>query len=299
MAISALIGNPPATQNDLDIVKGIHAQAGMTLADPSKGVALSPAPSIIPSYANKGPAIIVGLIIAMIFIITITGGRILARYKYKAPTLGRDDALIVVGAAGAISWLGIAVAMVIQGGVGQHVYNLSYMDYYQFSRYRSIDAIVYPVTVSLIQMSILYFNWRLLGATSKVRLWTLPAFFVAIICYLLLALFLSIFTCSPVAAGFSLITYGRDAGNVKCLNARTTTSTIGVFHFALNWMLLEIPTTILFRSKISTVLKFRCIIPLSLGVLACISPIMRLYYQVHPSEDITCKWIQMSMDVHC
>lgn len=289
MSGSSIIGNPPANQHDLDIVKGLYAQASITSADLSKGFALPPVAPLNPSQANKGPGIIAGLVIAMIIIVLITEGRLLARWHHKASKLGLDDAFIVMGAAGAVSWLGIAVAMVPQGGLGQHIYNITYEKYDWLLRLRSIDLTVFFVTVSFTQLSIVCFNQRLTGTISNAWKWTHRLLLVAISIYLLVSLLWSVFLCSPPAAGYSLIIYGENADRVKCLSAKTMTITLSGFHVAFNFILLSIPIIVLPQMTIPNARKLFYIIPMSVGAIACIASIMRLYNGLHLPEDITCK----------
>ena len=72
----------------------------------------------------------------------------------------------MVQATFAIAWHGVVVAMVTQGGSGQHIYNITYHEYNLWLRYGSIDEIVF-ITVGISKLSIICFNWRLTGETSK------------------------------------------------------------------------------------------------------------------------------------
>ena len=298
MTGSALLGTPPANEVDFDIVKGILALFGMP-GDPSKGVVIPPSAPPNRDYANKGPGVVVGVSIAILSIIVVTGGRLFARYTHLSSRLGWDDALIVVAAAFAIAWLSVVIAMVIQGGSGQHIYNITYHEYNLWLRYGSIDEIVFFITVSITKLSIICFNWRLTGETSKAWQRTHKVFFVVVSAYLLIAVFAATFQCNPPEAARNLIVYGQNAGHVKCLSINTLGVTLSALHIAFDWILLSIPMTFVFQLSIPRARKFRVAIPLSVGVMSCVGSVMRLYKQMHPPPDMTCGFLSKILtDLH-
>ncbi|KAI9808699.1 MAG: hypothetical protein M1825_003851 [Sarcosagium campestre] len=286
MIDSALIGDPPATQDDYYIVKGMLVVAKST-KDPRQGVALPPTRPQNPSYDDEGGKVLAGLIVAITLIIVITGGRILARRWHKLSALGWDDLLIIFAAAGAVTWFSIVIAMVRQAGVGRHIYNVTYHEWYMFSRYGYIDLIVFFVTVSLTKLSIICFNWRLTGITSRTWRNVHRVFFVCVACYFLIALFWSVFRCNPPTAATSLITMGKEADRVKCLSTNVMGTTLTSLHVAFDWALLIIPIVVLIRLQTSLKTKLRCIIPLSIGGLSCVGAVMRMHYQLYPRPDTT------------
>lgn len=290
MTSSALLGMPPANEKDFNIVKGILDLFGIP-GDPSEGVAIPPSAPPNRNYANKGPGVIAGCSIAILTIIVVTGGRLFARYSHFSSRLRWDDALIMVAAAFVIAWHGVVVAMVTQGGSGQHIYNITYHEYNLWLRYGSIDEIVFFITVSITKLSIIYFKWRLTGETSKAWQWTHRAFFVVISAYLLVAIFAATFQCNPPEAARNLVVYGQNAGHVRCLSVNTLGVTLSALHIALDWMLLSIPMMFVFRLSISHARKLRAAIPLSVGLMSCVGSILRLYKQLHPPEDLTCGYL--------
>ncbi len=287
MTRSALLGTPPANENDFNIVKGMLDLFGIP-GNPSEGVAIPPSPPPNRNYANKGPGVIAGVSIAILIIIVVTGGRLFARYNRLSSRLGWDDAFIMVAAALAIAWLGVVIAMVTQGGSGQHIYNITYHEYSLWLRYGSIDEIVFFITVGITKLSIICFNWRLTGDTSKAWQWTHRVFFVVISAYLLVAIFATTFQCNPPEAARNLIVYGQNAGHVKCLSINTLGVTLSALHIAFDWILLSIPMMFIFQLSIPRARKLRAAIPLSVGVMSCVGSIVRLYKQLHPPEDLTC-----------
>ena len=298
MTGSALLGSPPANEVDFDIVKGILALFGMP-GDPSKGVVIPPSAPPNRDYTNKGPGVVAGVAIAILSIIVVTGGRLFARYTHISSRFGWDDALIVVAAAFAIAWLSVVIAMVVQGGSGQHIYNITYHEYNLWLRYGSIDEIVFFITVSITKLSIVCFNWRLTGGTSKAWQWTHKVFFMVISAYLLTSVFMATFQCNPPEAARNLIVYGQNAGHVKCLSVNALGVTLSALHIAFDWMLLSIPMTFVFQLSIPRARKLRAAIPLSVGVMSCVGSVMRLYNQLHPPPDLTCGFLsKLHVDLH-
>ncbi|KAL2041167.1 hypothetical protein N7G274_006111 [Stereocaulon virgatum] len=64
---------------------------------------------------NKGPVTVVEVAIAIAVI--SAGGRLYAMYNHKVSRLGWDDALIVVAADAASSWLALVIGMVTRGSL--------------------------------------------------------------------------------------------------------------------------------------------------------------------------------------
>ena len=298
MTASALLGTPPANENDFNIIEGILDLFGIP-GDPSKGVVIASGSLPNRNHANKGPGVLAGVTIAILIIIVVTGGRLFARYSCLSSRLGWDDALIIVAAAFAIAWLGVVVAMVTQGGSGQHIYNITYHEYNLWLRYGSIDEIIFFITVSITKLSIICFNWRLTGETSKAWQWTHRIFFAVISTYLLIAIFATTFQCNPPEAARNLIVYGQNADHVKCLSVNTLGVILSALHIAFDWILLSIPMTFVFQLSIPHARKLRAAIPLSVGLMSCVGSVLRLYKQLHPPEDLTCGCqLKMLVDPH-
>jgi hypothetical protein len=95
---SAIIGAPPNTDRDLDIVRGWYRRFGMGNVDPTKGfllVARQP-PGYVPESKQAG--IIGGMVAVILAIVVPTVARLIARSRGKHTRLGSDDWAIVVAA---------------------------------------------------------------------------------------------------------------------------------------------------------------------------------------------------------
>ncbi|KAL9097637.1 MAG: hypothetical protein Q9163_006334, partial [Psora crenata] len=255
MVDSALIGDPPANRRDELIIKGLYAMAGKRTADPSKGITMPPKRPANPSYDSKSASVVAGLVAAISVVVLITGGRVCARWLQNTSRLGWDDALIVLGAAGAVTWFSLVIAMVGRGGVGKHIYNTTYDETYWFARYGYIDLVVFYITVSFTKLSIVCFNWRLTGESSIRWKWVHRVFFVLITCYFIAAVLWASFRCNPPAVPFSLIVAGKNAETLHCFSTDIMGTTLSALHIAFDWMLLSVPIIILCRLKMARARK--------------------------------------------
>ena len=96
---SAKIGEPPANERDLHIVKGLLVLAGLYDVDPRKGAKLPPSrpPPDRYHYETRGPNFIGGCIAAIIIILSVTITRLAIRIMGKGLRFGWDDWVIIPG----------------------------------------------------------------------------------------------------------------------------------------------------------------------------------------------------------
>lgn len=94
--MSALIGQPPANQNDYWIVLGIMRKIGLENLDPAKGILLPPPRPINDHYRSRGPGIIAANSVCIFLIIFFTGSRLFIRGLYRSLQWGWDDWIISV-----------------------------------------------------------------------------------------------------------------------------------------------------------------------------------------------------------
>ena len=88
MPDSALFGSPPLNANDEDIIKGLFGTS-----KPPKPVSLPPGAPV-----SQAKGLLIGLCFAIIFVIFITGARLMTRALRKAQVFGWDDWVIIPGA---------------------------------------------------------------------------------------------------------------------------------------------------------------------------------------------------------
>ena len=94
MSSSALLGQPPNTEDDYYVVKAIMANFHLPGGDPTKGISLGPRPLILQSN-SRGPQIITASIILIVLVVLITGTRLSIRAFHPKVKWGWDDWLII------------------------------------------------------------------------------------------------------------------------------------------------------------------------------------------------------------
>lgn len=291
MTGSAIIGQPPNNQDDYWIIKGIGRifQIPDGVIDPNQGfpTQLHRPPNY--KFETRGPGIAAGASVAIVLITLITGTRLSLRAFRKELRWGLDDWMIIPAAVGAIGWLGCVIGMVSYGGNGKHQWDVTYLEYYWFFRLAGIAELIFWITVGLIKVSITLFNRRLTGLTSARWMVAHNIFLFLLVTYILVALFVSIFGCSPRNAHYSLIEFGRVDRPVKCLNPNTIGITLSTFHVVFDFALLSVPLIILYKINMNLSKKLRLAFLFSVGSMSCIGSALRQHYQLKTQIDFMCK----------
>ena len=95
---SAKVGQPPVTQDDYYIARGILVSIGLFKLDPHKGAKLPPAkPSPDYEYTSRGPSMVAGSIASIIIMLIVTGLRLAIRLRERRLHFGLDDWIIIPG----------------------------------------------------------------------------------------------------------------------------------------------------------------------------------------------------------
>lgn len=128
---SALFGQPPNNQDDWFIVRALAREAGIPddMFDPSHGIPLLIQRPPNSHYVSKGPSIIASTTVAMALVVLITGVRLGLRYFRKDLKVGYDDYIILPAALTALAYMAIAIGMVVYGGAGKHIYDMTYQEF--------------------------------------------------------------------------------------------------------------------------------------------------------------------------
>lgn len=98
MAGSALIGQPPNTEQDYYIVKGMLRLSGLFTADPAEGIALASARPLDARFETRGPLRITIASVLIAYVIFLTGTRLLARAFSRSLRWGWDDWIMIPAA---------------------------------------------------------------------------------------------------------------------------------------------------------------------------------------------------------
>ena len=75
--------------------------------------------------------------VAMALVIIITGARLYLRYFRKELKVGIDDFVIVPAALATVAYMALAIGLVVYGGVGKHIYDMTYEEINWFYEVRS------------------------------------------------------------------------------------------------------------------------------------------------------------------
>lgn len=128
------INTPPGTELERRIVKGILLYSGLNASHENieKGITMSPARPDDYVFETKGPAIIAGLSVCILAITVVTGLRLGLRRFDPRLLWGLDDTLMIFGLIMAIAYPALQIAMVVYGGAGKHIYDVSYIEYYRY-----------------------------------------------------------------------------------------------------------------------------------------------------------------------
>ena len=95
---SAKVGEPPLTQDDYHIARGILLSIGLYDVDAHNGAKLPPArPHGHYEYQSRSPNMVVASIMSIVIMLVVTGLRLAIRLKHRRLQFGLDDWMIIPG----------------------------------------------------------------------------------------------------------------------------------------------------------------------------------------------------------
>ncbi|CAO1606480.1 hypothetical protein XANCAGTX0491_009979 [Xanthoria calcicola] len=258
-------GQPAANQEDYWIAKGLLQSIGMVGADPWKGVPMPPRrpPPELYRFESRAPNLVTAYAISMTLMITITLTRLGLRAFSKRVRWGLDDTLMIFAFVLALTWPALGLACVTYGGDGKHMYDVTYQQYRVFKYIGSIRSIIFYEAVAFIKMSIIAFNMRLTGLTSRrwmIVHWTLMSLMVV---FAILPIFFGVFLLDPPRARFDLVFAGKlDTPPTMAIDIFATSYTLIGIHVTSDVLLLGFFGIVLWKLQMSwtTKLRFRGVI---------------------------------------
>ncbi|CAF3540947.1 unnamed protein product [Fusarium graminearum] len=257
MTASAFVGSPPATEDDLHIVKGVLRMYGLENFNASLGLSFSIQRPENPPIETKVPEILTGMIIVILAIVLPTAARVIIRLRGARTRFGADDWAIICAASVAVVYPILCILMLFQTGAGRHTYESTYEEYNLYMYYLTVCKIIFYVAVGLIKVSITLFVRRLADRAS--RKWKIfsEVFLGTVICYILLALFWTVFSCRPLGTMWNK----RYAGSLEeapvCVDSVFQNRFLSSMHVAQSIVLLLAPIIILWYVKINKAKKAR------------------------------------------
>ena len=148
MAISALLGTPPTTQHDRDIVEGFwrtsqkHLGPGGPQHPPL--IPTRPQPPNAP-HDTRAYAVIAQCSVVIVVIVALTGTRLALRLCRRELKWGLDDVAIAIASAMGIGYSTWPMVATKIAGVGKHMYDVTYVEYeHYFSVCQAAYGILSP-----------------------------------------------------------------------------------------------------------------------------------------------------------
>ena len=147
------------------------------------------------------------------------------------------------------------------------------------------------MAVGLIKISIVFFNRRLTGLTSRRWMIAHYVFLALVVAFMITALFSELFQCTgPVALKFSPLAKGRHPTLNKCLNGDKLGYGLAIIHSTFDFALLTVPLIVLYRMKLSRGTKVRLAFLFSIGSVSCVGSVMRQVVQAEIYNDLDFTW---------
>ncbi|KAL9593720.1 MAG: hypothetical protein Q9219_007417 [cf. Caloplaca sp. 3 TL-2023] len=277
MVRSAFVGQPPLTDDDYWTVKGSLLAAGLMKLDPNKGLKLPP-PRPPPDqyhFETRGPAIMAVSAVLIAIMIGVTVARLMLRGLKRDMKFGMDDWLIMPSLVLGILWPILMIVQVKTCGFGKHLYDVSYHELYMGNWIGSAAKIVFFVGLGFIKLSIVSFNMRLTGLSSKKWMYAHWTFFGLVVIFMVATVFLYAFQCTPAAAGWNSIATGHLSSRPKCRSDSDIGDPLSVIHIVMDFCLLAVPIIVLWKTKVPSPIKIRLYLLFSVGCVTCISAVMR------------------------
>ncbi|QDS76790.1 hypothetical protein FKW77_002255 [Venturia effusa] len=270
---SAFIGQPPNTQRDWYIVRGLLRAVRMEDTDPALGYVL--AAKSTSSAESKRSSIIAGLVVSLLVISSVTLIRLWLRLSVSTMRSGLDDWATIAAAGMGMTYTICQLIMAIKGG-GDHIWEHSYEEYYAFNYYGVLDKIIFYATVALIKISLALFIRRIAAGTTKTWRWFCDFFLFTLALYLVSATIWFLLTCEPVRAQWDLLYRGQLENVPSCIDARPWGQVYNVAHAVQGVILLMSPVVILWKVEIGIKKKMRLFFIWGCGLLTVLFGLLRM-----------------------
>ena len=122
-------------------------------------------------------------------------------------------------------------------------------------------------------------------------MWLHRFLFVVAVVYTTLLPIFALALARPVLADYSYIIAGKSTNFHFVPDGHLVTYTMAtIWHIVFDWILLSIPTIIIFRLQMPLARKLRCIVPLSIGCLSCLGASYALKLVNDKLPDSSCKY---------
>ncbi|KAI6322389.1 hypothetical protein MCOR29_004789 [Pyricularia oryzae] len=259
---SAFFGQPPKTDRDFNIVRGIYRMAGVndTLFSPSNGVYY--AARVPPNYVHesKQTEIIVGMAVIIFVMLATTGARLIFKLQGYGTRFGMDDWVIIPAVCLAVTYPMLQIYMVVELGAGQHTWENTYEDYSRLAWMLETCTVLFFATVALIKISIALFVRRLAACVCKGWRVALDVFLATLVIYLVAAVLWNVLVCNPTRALWDVEFAGTLRTPPKCGSLVLMSKVLSLVHVFQGVTLLITPVVILWKIPMDVAKKLRLFI---------------------------------------
>lgn len=181
---------------------------------------------------------------------------------------------------------------VLHGGGGKHTWNNTYAQYDRGNLTGTICKVIFYESVGLIKISIALFIRRLTNHTLLRWRWFCNIFIISVVVFMLLALFWTLFTCSPPQIQWSIYERGRHNVPPVCVNMKLQSQVLGGIHLAQGLILSSAPIFILWKVRMNRAKKIRLFIYWGTGGITILGGLLR---SVRPGglRDMTWEYVEV------
>ncbi|KAJ3535902.1 hypothetical protein NM208_g6946 [Fusarium decemcellulare] len=227
------------------------------------------------------------LLAASITIISLTtlftAMRLWIRANLK--TTGVDDYLITAAWAFLMA-LCIAVILSARVGFGKHKAQVSDDDYEKFLRYTTVCSATFSVGVSLAKSSFAVLYLRI-NPQPALRIAN-KCLVVFLTCQAIEEAFIVIFQCKPFHAAYM----AERPADAKCLNMYVLWWSTFVFNMSTDLFLFIQPIPAMWKLQLPLTKRLGLIAMLSLGLLVCVTSIIRIIFVTRIGPDSTYEYAE-------
>ncbi|KAL8871909.1 MAG: hypothetical protein Q9174_002363 [Haloplaca sp. 1 TL-2023] len=254
---SALVGQPPMSDDDTLIVKGWQIYLGMKGADPSAGLKIGPKPPPpgVP-HESKQTEIAIGCAVTMVLMALFTGTRLIIRATNRKLTWGKDDVAILIGTLLAMLIPIFYCYKLENAGNGKHLYDVTYWELTNHQTISRPALALFYVALAVIKISIILFYMRLTAFAS--RRWTIAHYiFIAfLVACAIITLVISFVSCDPPILG-DIREMGRRGVKPVCYPLIYQIGAFNAWHIFSDCLLLVVPFLMLWRVQMKMVTKMK------------------------------------------
>ncbi|TLD13737.1 uncharacterized protein PgNI_02770 [Pyricularia grisea] len=285
---SAFYGQPPNTDRDLDIVRGIFRMAGVndTVYNPSKGVYYAPRQPAHYVHENIQTQIVIGMAVCIVVMHVTTAARLIFKLQGNGRRFGMDDLVIIPAVCLAVTYPMLQIYMVVQHGAGRHSWENTYEDYARFRWMLQACTVLFFVTVALIKISIALFVRRLAVCVSKGWRILVDIFIALLIIYMVVAVLWNVLVCNPTRALWHVEYAGSLRTPAKCGNVSLMAKVLTYVHVFQGVTLLITPVVILWKIPMDLAKKIRLFVIWWSGAVTVTGGLLQQLSPSRPNGDV-------------